>query len=81
VSNELLQWVSTASNDLALGHVTLEFQADRTLATLEVRHTLLGDHLQLEEIRLALALVATEADRLDDFVVEKFGGKRFSDHS
>lgn len=81
VTDELLQWLSTASNDLPLGHVTLEFQADRTLATLEVRHKLLGDYLELEEIRLALALVATEADRLDDLVVGKFGGKRFTDHS
>jgi len=79
VTDELLRWLPSTSNGLALGHVTLEFAADPGFATLEVRHTLLGDYLELDEMRLALSLVATEADRLDDVVIATFGGKRFAD--
>lgn len=81
VSDDLLRWLPTASNDLAFGHVTLEFETGLPpLATLQIRHTLLGEYLELDELRLALSLVAMEADRLDDLVVQRFGGKRYADH-
>ena len=40
-------------------------------------HTLLGDFLDPEELKLATFLLARSADDVDDEIVQKFGGKRF----
>ena len=79
-SHELMSWLAAGSDDLVFGHVTLTHEAgDSQHANVYIRHTLLASCLQLEEMRLALALVATAADRLDDILVERFGGKRYVD--
>ena len=42
-------------------------------------HALLGDNLDPAELANAVVNVALTADGLDDEVVERFGGKRYSD--
>ena len=40
-------------------------------------HTLLGDFLDPEELKMATFLLARSADEVDDELVKKFGGHRF----
>lgn len=40
-------------------------------------HTLLGTYLDPQELEMALFLMATTADGLDDALQQKFGGHRF----
>ncbi len=42
-------------------------------------HTLLGDYLDEEELHNAVGAVVTTADRLDDELQSRFGGKRSED--
>lgn len=80
VSDELLRWLATASNDFLFGRVTLHFDGEGgSLGRLGLQHTLLGDFLDLEELRTAVAFLASTADHLDDTVVQRFGGHRHVD--
>ncbi|MCU0268223.1 MAG: hypothetical protein MUF83_06195 [Acidimicrobiales bacterium] len=40
-------------------------------------HTLLGEHLQPAQLRLAVVAVAYGGDQLDDDLVARFGGRRW----
>lgn len=44
-----------------------------------IAHTLLGDHIDPEELVTALGLIATVADKIDEELKEKFGGERWID--
>lgn len=80
ITDQLYRWIATASNDFLFGHVTLAYESDEErFGELNLRHTLLGDHLDLEEVRTAVAFLAATADQLDDVVVDRFGGKRYAD--
>ena len=47
--------------------------------TLWLTHSLLGDYLDIEELKSAVATMANTADRLDDELKAKFGGERYDD--
>jgi hypothetical protein len=47
--------------------------------SLTLGHTLLGDFLDEEELRLAMFNVLGSADELDDTLQKRFGGKRWTD--
>jgi hypothetical protein len=78
VSDELFRWLADASGSFLFGHLTCSADGGDD-AILAIEHTLLGDYLDLEELRVALAAVASSADQLDDVVVSRFGGLRYSD--
>jgi hypothetical protein len=44
-----------------------------------MKHTLLGDYLDEEELHWALYQLLNTADKLDDELKQKFGGKRLAD--
>ena len=44
-------------------------------------HTLLGDYLDEEELSSAMYAVMGTADKLDDELKQKFGGKRLADYA
>ena len=48
---------------------------------LMMSHTLLGDYLDEEELSSALYAMLGTADKLDDELKEKFGGKRLADYA
>ena len=62
------------------GHVTAhdDSSAPGKLFLL-MSHTLLGDYLDEEELSSALYAILGTADKLDDELKEKFGGKRLAD--
>jgi len=80
VTDALYRWVATATNEFTFGRLTLSFESDaEDMAELNIEHTLLGDRLDLEEVREAVSAVASTSDHLDDLVVSRFGGQRFID--
>ena len=42
-------------------------------------HTLLGDFLDPMELESAVGMLFVTADKLDEIVHDRFGGKRFTD--
>jgi hypothetical protein len=74
------EWVAREGGKYYFGHVTAydDSSAPGKLF-LMMSHTLLGDYLDEEELSSALYAVMGTADKLDDELKEKFGGKRLSD--
>lgn len=81
MSGDLLRWVAEVSNELLFGRVTVDSPraASGAQVCLQLRHALLGDFLDLAELRVATAVLAAAADHMDDAVVGRFGGRRFVD--
>jgi len=76
----LYEWIAREGGKYYFGHVTAY---DDTTAPgklfLMMSHTLLGDYLDEEELHWALYAILGTADKLDDELKEKFGGKRLAD--
>jgi hypothetical protein len=79
-SPALYEWIAREGGKYYFGHVTAY---DDTTAEgklfLMMSHTLLGDYLDEEELHWALYAILGTADKLDDELKEKFGGKRLAD--
>jgi hypothetical protein len=52
---------------------------DGRTGILGFEHAILGDHLDAPELHQAVAAVGFTADRLDDELQARFGGKRLAD--
>lgn len=79
-SPELFEWIAKNGGRFFFGHVTAydDSSAPGKLF-LVMSHTLLGDYLDEEELHWALYTLLQTADKLDDELKEKFGGKRLAD--
>ena len=79
-SPALFEWIARQS--YYFGHITAH---DDTSAPgklfLLMSHTLLGDYLDEEELNSALYAILGTADKLDDELKQKFGGKRLADYA
>lgn len=73
-SPELFHYVATRGS-YVFGHLRCS-ERDGTVAV-TLGHTLLGEFLDPEELRVALFFVASFGDRLDDEIKSQFGGRRF----
>jgi FHIPEP family/Putative bacterial sensory transduction regulator len=78
-SDALAKFVATHGSDWLFGHLAMA--EHEGMARLIFNHTLLGDYLDREELEVAVAAVATTADRLDDEIKEQFGGQTMSELS
>jgi len=79
-TDALYRWMATASNEFIFGRLTLNFQSDaEDVGELNIEHALLGDRLEVDEVRAAVSAVASTSDYLDDVAVGRFGGRRFID--
>ena len=65
-----------ALNELNLRSRFGKWVADESRTTVALEYDLLGDHLQEEEFMTALAMIARLADREDDLLQTRFGGKK-----
>lgn len=74
---ELFEFVAVHADDWVFGHICTVRDKDSGLNRVLMRHTLLGDYLDAEELRSAVVAIVVSADRLDDEMKETFGGKRF----
>ncbi|HEX2206166.1 MAG TPA: hypothetical protein VHG93_00675 [Longimicrobium sp.] len=79
-SPALFEWIAKEGGKFYFGHVTAhdDSSAPGKLFLL-MSHTLLGDYLDEEELHWALYTLLQTADKLDDELKEKFGGKRLAD--
>lgn len=74
-SAELFRHVALHSNDWIFGHLYAVERDGR--AELHLGHKLLGDYLDPEELKSAVAGMALTADHIDDELKNQFGGNRF----
>ena len=76
VTPALFEHVATTTDDYWLGHLGVKVRDDAT-ALVIFSHRLLGNVLDEEGAMHAAMAVASTADRLDDELVERFGGRTF----
>lgn len=76
---ELFEWIATKGQEFVFGSTHYESVEDMDGGVVYFEHNLLGDYLDSEELITALGALAGTGEVLDDIIVEKFGGKRFSD--
>jgi len=79
---QLYEWIAREGGKYYFGHVTAydDSSAPGKLF-LNMSHTLLGDYLDEEELHWALYSLLNTADKLDDELKGKFGGKRLADYA
>lgn len=73
-SPELFKHIATG-NHYRYGHLTCN-EKDGKVSIVFI-HTLLGDFLDPDELKMAVFLLAKTADEIDDEIVSKFGGRKF----
>jgi hypothetical protein len=81
-SPSVYEWVARDGGKYYFGHVAVydDSSAPGKLF-LMMKHTLLGDYLDEEELHWALYTMLQTADQLDDELKGKFGGKRLADYA
>jgi hypothetical protein len=70
---ELYQFVATNADEWVFGHLAMGETDGK--AVLYFRETLLADHLDEAELHTAVAAVAVTADKIDEEMKAKFGGR------
>jgi hypothetical protein len=79
---ELFEWIARQGGNYYFGHVVAYDDSSAAgKLFLSMSHTLLGDYLDEEELHWALFSMLGTADKLDDELKEKFGGKRYADYT
>ena len=77
---ELYEWIARQGGNYFFGHVTAHDDSSNPgKVFLLMSHTLLGDYLDEDELSSAMYAMLGTADKLDDELKGKFGGKRLSD--
>jgi hypothetical protein len=74
-SPEVFRHVALHADDWHFGHLSATETGDGL--KLWLTHSLLGDYLDVEELKTAVATMASTADQLDDELRAKFGGRRY----
>ncbi len=75
VGPELYEQLSRLNNTTIFGKF---YVRERTIF---IEHNLLGESVDVNEFRAALASVAHHADHLDDRLLAEFGGRKWSAHA
>ena len=73
-TGELMRFLLTYNLKLMMGGFGL-LLAENGTATVLLTQTMLGETLSEEELYAGVSAIAGVADRLDDVIVEKFGGR------
>jgi hypothetical protein len=81
-SPELFEWVAKEGGNYFFGHVSAHDDSTSPgKLFLVMSHGLLGDYLDEEELSSAMYAVMGTADKLDDELKQRFGGKRLADYA
>jgi hypothetical protein len=75
-SGELYEYVALHADDWHFGHLSLTRNKGDDRVKLWMTHSLLGDYLDVEELKAAVAGIGKAADGLDDELKARFGGDR-----
>ncbi len=76
---EVYQWAAVDGQANYFGAVRVNPNDDKVTAFLTIEYTLLGDYLDPMEIQTAVQMMYVSADKLDEIVHDRFGGKRYTD--
>ena len=77
---QLFEWIARQGGNYFFGHISAHDDSSAPgKVFLLMSHTLLGDYLDEDELSSAMYAMLGTADKLDDELKGKFGGKRLSD--
>ena len=76
---EVYEWVATHGQAYNFGKVVCRVTKDPALTDLTFDQNLFGDNLDEPELTLTVHKLLGTANKLDDELMQKFGGKRTSD--
>jgi hypothetical protein len=76
LTTELYEYVALHADNYYFGSLGLWPNADNVAGMLLVRHSLLGDYLDKEELIGAVRAIGATADQLDSELQARFGGTR-----
>jgi hypothetical protein len=77
---EVFRWVAVEGQQLWFGHARVSLSdGDTSVGTIGFEWDLLGNTLDPDELMAAVRSVAIGANKLDDELQAKFGGKRWAD--
>lgn len=79
ITPAVYQWVATEGQGYLFGAVRVALEQGKSTGNLWFTHTLLGDNLDEPELETTVVCVLGDANRLDDELQKKFGGKRTTD--
>ncbi|MEX2210521.1 MAG: YbjN domain-containing protein [Gaiellaceae bacterium] len=74
-TDDLARYIATENGKLVFGVLSL----DDTRGAVVLGHTLLGEFLNREEVKVAVAAVAMVADSYDEEIKARFGGRLFTE--
>jgi hypothetical protein len=75
---DVYEFVATKAGSYRYGSLFVRKQPDGLLRVI-FDHSLLGDFLDPDELKIAVSLIAATADELDTEIVDRFGGETFHD--
>ena len=79
ITDELCRWIALEGSLWYFGNPVLFADEAGKDGSLYIDHSLLGDFLDSDELKLAVHSVLGRADRLDDELQGRFGGTRVAD--
>jgi len=79
LSPELYEWVATSGQQYNFGACAVVPGREPGMGVVRMRHTLLGEFLDKDELIAAVVGVARTGDELDDELQARFGGRRLTD--
>jgi hypothetical protein len=77
LTDELARYLAVENLTLLFGHFAFHEKENQVW----FGHALLGDFLDAEELVTALSTVARTANKYDDLIKERFGGKLYTEVS
>lgn len=77
VSGDLTLFLARENLSLLFGHFSLRAEEGAATGDVWFGHTLLGDFLDPDELVTALSAVARMADKYDDLIRDRFGGRLY----
>ena len=81
ITDELCRWIALEGTLWYFGTPVIFPDEEGKDGNLYVDHSLLGTFLDSDELKIAVTSVLGRADRLDDELQGRFGGRRLSDPS
>jgi hypothetical protein len=72
----LYEWVATEGQGFVFGHVACNSNSNASLTNLFFEHAILGDNVDEPEIVHSVFIMLTTANKLDDDLIGKFGGRK-----
>jgi hypothetical protein len=79
ITEELTHFLVAENLSLLFGHFALRDAENEPLGDVWFAHTLLGDFLDADELVTALSSVARTANKYDDIIKARFGGRLYTE--